>query len=109
MKKLSKELVFLFIQLIIFYIYPLIVIKSSPIGMVLMMIIFTFLLSMILGFISNKKIKFFFPLLVGLSFIPSIFIYYNESALIHSVLYFCLKFKSFRKLNEIFLITIVLK
>ena len=89
MKKLSKELVFLFIQLIIFYIYPLIVIKSSPIGMVLMMIIFTFLLSMILGFVSKKKIKFFFPLLVGLSFIPSIFIYYNESALIHSVWYFC--------------------
>ena len=89
MKKLSKELVFLFIQLIIFYIYPLIVIKSSPIGMVLIMIIFTFLLSMIFGFVSNKKIKFFFPLLVGLSFIPSIFIYYNESALIHSVWYFC--------------------
>ena len=55
--------------------------------MVLLIILATLLLATILGIISNNKIKYCYPILVALLFIPSIWIYYNESALIHSVWY----------------------
>lgn len=41
-----------------------------------------------MGIISTNKIKYFYPLITAILFIPSVFIYYNESALIHSVWYF---------------------
>ena len=45
------------------------------------------LLSGILTIISNKNIKYLYPIIVAIIFIPSVFIYYNESALIHSLWY----------------------
>ena len=41
----------------------------------------------IIGAISNNKIKFLYPLIVSILFIPSVWIYYNSSALIHAVWY----------------------
>ena len=37
--------------------------------------------------VSKKKDKYVYPLLVSVLFIPSVFIYYNDSALIHSIWY----------------------
>ena len=71
-----------------FYLYPLFAIKIDPIGMVLIMLFVTILLSLIIGIISNKKMKYLYPLVISLLFIPSVFIYYNESALVHSLWYF---------------------
>ena len=34
-----------------------------------------------------EKIKNFYPVITAISFIPTVFIYYNDSALIHSVWY----------------------
>jgi len=41
----------------------------------------------LLGALSNEKIKIFYPVITAISFIPTVFIYYNDSALIHSVWY----------------------
>ena len=82
-----KEIIILIIQLFMFYIFPLFAGPTDAIGMVFIIIITTFILSTIIGVISNKKIKYLYPLAIAILFIPSIFIYYNESALIHSLWY----------------------
>lgn len=88
MKKYLKEFSILFIQLFIFYMFPLFAGPTDAMGMVLLIILVTFILSLIVGSISNSKLKYFYPIITSIIFIPSIFIYYNESALIHSVWYF---------------------
>ena len=87
MKKYLKEIILLLIQLFMFYIFPMFAGPTDAMGMVLLIIIVTFILAIILGIISSNKIKFLYPLIIAILFIPSIFIYYNSSALIHSVWY----------------------
>ena len=40
-----------------------------------------------MGSLSKEKIKYLYPIVIAVLFIPSVFIYYNESALIHSLWY----------------------
>lgn len=87
MKKYSKEIIILLIQLFMFYIYPLLVGMNNPFGMVLMIVFITFILSAIIGRIIKGKIKYLYPIIISVLFIPSVFIYYNESALVHSLWY----------------------
>ena len=87
MKRYLKELIILILQLIMFYLFPLTAGPTDAIGMVVLIILATFVLSLLLGIISKYKIRFLYPLLVAILFIPSVYIYYNESALIHSVWY----------------------
>lgn len=87
MKKFLKEIIILSIQLFIFYIFPLFAGPTDTMGMVMLIILATLLLSAIMGCISKEKIKYLYPLVVAIIFIPSIFIYYNESALVHSIWY----------------------
>ncbi len=87
MKKFWKEILILIIQLFLFYIVPLFA-GMTEMGLVFLLIVGTFILSIIISSISKEKAKYFYPLVVSVLFIPSIFIYYNESALIHIVWYF---------------------
>ena len=87
MKKFLKEFILLLIQLFMFYIFPLFAGPTDAMGMVFLIIVATFVLSIILGVVSNQEIKYIYPLLIAIIFIPSVFIYYNESALIHSIWY----------------------
>ena len=87
MKRYLKEVIILAIQLFMFYIFPLFAGPTDTMGMVLLIILATLLLSIIIGSISKEKIKYLYPIIVAILFIPSIFIYYNESALIHSIWY----------------------
>lgn len=87
MKKYLKEIIILLIQLYMFYIFPLFAGPTDTMGMVFLIIASTFILSLILGIISKNKLKYLYPVITSLVFIPSIFIYYNESALIHSIWY----------------------
>ena len=86
-QKYLKEIIILIIQLFIFYIFPLFAGPTDAIAMVFIIIITTFILSLIIGTISKHKIKYLYPVIISILFIPSIFIYYNESALIHSIWY----------------------
>ena len=87
MKRYLKEIIILIFQLFMFYILPLFAGPTDTMGMVLLIILTTLLLSIIIGSISKEKIKYLYPIIVAILFIPAIFIYYNESALIHSVWY----------------------
>lgn len=87
MKKYLKEVIILIMQLIVFYILPLFAGPTDMIGLVMLIILGTLLLSIIIGSISKNKIKYLYPIIVAILFIPSIFIFYNESALVHSLWY----------------------
>ena len=71
-----------------FYIFPMFMYLYEPIGTVILILLTTFILSIILSSISKSKIKYLYPLVISILFIPTIFIYYNESALVHAIWYF---------------------
>ena len=87
MKRFIKEIIILFIQLFMFYIFPLFAGPTDAMGMVFLIWASTIILAMILAIISSEKIKYLYPVAISILFIPSVFIYYNESALIHSLWY----------------------
>ena len=87
MKRFLKEIIILLIQLFMFYIFPLFAGPTDVIGMVLLIIFATLILSVIIASISKEKIKYLYPIIISILFIPSIYIYYNETALVHSVWY----------------------
>ena len=86
MKKYLKEIIIVLLQLFMFYIFPLFAGPTDAIGMVFIIIFATFVLSFIAGFLKNK-LKYAYPFIISIIFIPSVFIYYNESALVHSLWY----------------------
>lgn len=87
MKKYLKEIIILLIQLLIFYILPLAAGPADGMGLVVLIIFSTLILSFILGIISKEKIKYLYPITISIIFIPSVFIYYNETALVHALWY----------------------
>ena len=88
MKKYLKEIILLLIQIFMYYTYPLFCGPTDTMGMVFIILLTTFLLSIIITIVSKEKIKYLYPIIISILFIPSVFIYYNESALIHSIWYF---------------------
>ena len=87
MKKYLKELIIFILQLCMLYIFPMLAGPTDAIGMVFGIIIATLILSFVLGIISGNTIKFLYPIIVAVTFIPTVMIYYNSSALIHTVWY----------------------
>ena len=81
-------LVALLLQALAFYIIPpLSLYIGNPFSMVLTILGATLIISILLGAFDRGKIKFLFPILTALIFIPSVFIFYNESAMIHTLWY----------------------
>lgn len=87
MIKIKKLLPYLVVNLITFYILP-ILIRDTGTGMLILIIIIpliTFVTSLLYGL--KNSFGWLYPLLVMAIFLPSIFIYYNESALIYTFIY----------------------
>ena len=87
MRKYLTEGIVLLFQLFMFYIFPLFAGPTDAMGMVFLIVLATFILSVVLGSVSGNWVKLLYPAVIATLFIPSVFIYYNESALIHSVWY----------------------
>ena len=87
MKKYLKEIIVLLIQLFMFYIFPMFAGPTDVMGMVFLIWVSTIILGLIISIISSNKIKYLYPIIIAILFIPSVFIYYNESALMHSLWY----------------------
>lgn len=85
MKKHFKEIVLLVMQLLVFYILPLSAGPADMMGLVVLIILLTFIIGLLVGLLSNHNKKYLFPIIIAILFIPSIFIYYNESALIYII------------------------
>ena len=87
MKKYIKEIVIITLQLLLFYVSPLFAGPTDAMGMVFLIICGTFFLSLLIGAVSGSKLKFLYPIVTSVVFVPSVFIFYNESALVHSLWY----------------------
>ena len=87
MREYLKEVIILIIQLFMFYIFPLCAGPTDAMGMVFLIWISTIILGILIVVLSNKKVKYLYSIIISILFIPSVFIYYNESALIHSIWY----------------------
>ena len=87
MKKYIKEIIIFGLQMFMFYIFPLFAGPTDAMGMVLLILLSTIIFSMVMSAVSYKKIKYVYPLIIAICFIPSVFIYYNESALVHALWY----------------------
>ena len=89
MGKYKKEIIFAVIQLAIFWLVPLFFTlsggKGGAIFMVQVMLICTIALSAFLCAGSERRVKYFFPLFAAAMFFPTVPVYYNSSALIHSL------------------------
>ena len=78
---MKKTILILLIQAAVFYFYPLVADPQFAMDMTFTIIITTFILAIFMGCFAGKKIKKYYPVLVMVMFIPSIFIYYNASAI----------------------------
>ena len=87
MRKYAKEFIIFLLQMLMFYLFPLAMPIYQPMGIVLMILLVTLILSVVLGVISKVRLKYLYPIAIAIFFLPTVFIYYNESALIHSVWY----------------------
>lgn len=87
MKKIIKETVIWFLQIFMFYIFPFFGGPTDGMGIVVVLILSTFFLSLLMGALSELKAKYFYPLSVAVVFIPTVMLHYNESALIHALWY----------------------
>ena len=88
MKRFVKEMIILILQLLMFYVFPLTAGPTDTMGMIIIIVFTTMSLSLILGCISKEKIKYLYPIVIAILFIPTIFIHYNETAFIYIVWYF---------------------
>ena len=87
MTKFIKEFLIILVQFFMFYVFHIFAGPTDVMGMVILIILSVFVLSILMG-LSKEKFKYFYPIIISILFIPSVFIYYNESALIHSIWYF---------------------
>ena len=87
MKHWWKEAVLSLLQLGMFYLFPLFAAPFGPMGMVFLILLATLALSLLMGALSGSNWKYLYPAAVAVVFLPTVFLYYNDSALIHAVWY----------------------
>ncbi len=76
------------IQALLFYCLPLFAGPTDIMGMIFIILSATFVISFLIGLLEQSRFKYLYPIITAVIFIPSVFIYYNESALVHSLWYF---------------------
>lgn len=87
MDKIKKNWIYYLIIFIAFYLVP-ILIKDTGSGMFILLIVIpliTLITSIIYGL--RNTFDFIYPLIVAILFIPTLFIYYNTSALVYVIVY----------------------
>ena len=88
MKRYIAEIVIFCIQLFMFYISPLFAGPTDGMGMVVLILFATLILSILLGSISKNRIKYVYPAAVAAAFLSSVFLHYNGTAFVQAVWYF---------------------
>lgn len=87
MKKLRSVFPYLIINILIFYLLPLLIIDTGS-GMFIMLMLMPILcLAVSFCYGIKRGFSFYYPLFTMIIFIPTIFIYYNDSAIIYIFIY----------------------
>lgn len=92
MNKIKKNWIYYLIIFITFYLIP-ILIKDTGSGMFILLIVIpliTLITSIIYGL--RNTFNFIYPLIFAILFIPTLFIYYNTSALVYVIAYSMIAF-----------------
>ncbi len=76
MKKYLKELIIAIIEIAFLYLFPLIPMGNKDAHIILLMVI-TLIIGIVGVAISDKKIKFLFPILTTIMVVPTMFMYYE--------------------------------
>ena len=76
MKRYAKELIIFVLQLLTFYVLPLFAGPTDIMGLVLLIIIATFVLALVIGIISKNKMRYLYPIITAVVFLPTVPIYY---------------------------------
>ena len=87
MKKYGLEIGAAVIQTLMFYVFPLFAGPTDTMGMVVILLLVTFALSLLLGSLSGNRLRLCYPLAAAVLFLPSVPVYYNNTAFIHAVWY----------------------
>lgn len=86
--KVSRIDIFLLaIQILIFYLLPLLGAAANEMIIMFAQISVTFLLSMLIGAMSDSRLKYILPVLTTLLYIPSAYIYVNYNKVTYVLLY----------------------
>lgn len=85
--KYKKMIPYLLFVIASYYLFPM-VIKDTGMGMLVLLLILPFI-SLVTSFLYGLKNTFhpLFPLLIMVVYVPSIFLYYNSSAMIYVFIY----------------------
>ena len=93
MKRYFEEIVILIVQLLVFYVFPIFAVEhNNSNGMLVIVLLATFMLSLGIGGISKKKIKYYYPIVIAFLFIPAVYIYHTEFLLMHTLFLMCAGF-----------------
>ncbi|MBO5857653.1 MAG: hypothetical protein J6Q87_05345 [Clostridia bacterium] len=76
MKKYLKELIISIFEIAFLYLFPLIPMGNKDAHIILLMVI-TLIIGIVGVAISDKKIKFLFPILTTIMVVPTMFMYYE--------------------------------
>ena len=86
MKKYFEEIVILIVQLLVFYMFPMFAVDTNnSMGMIVIILLATFLLSLGMGIISRSKLKYYYPIIISFLFIPAVYVYNTEFLIIHTL------------------------
>jgi len=85
MKNNFEEILIFVVQLLVFYFFPIFAVNEDTLGMLVIVLLATFMLSLGMGGISKNKIKYYYPIIISILFVPAIYIYNNEFQLSHSL------------------------
>lgn len=75
MKRNYEEIVIIIVQILMFYLFPLFVHRNHNNGIIVIILLATFMLAVGLGGISKKRIKYYYPIFITILFMPSLQIY----------------------------------
>lgn len=84
---MRKELTILTGQLLLYALFPWIAKPLGPMGVVLGLAIGSFVLAFRMGRLATGKRKLVYPLLAAILFLPTISLYYNQTAWVHGIWY----------------------
>ncbi len=87
MKEIIKEIIIWFAQLFMFFIFPFFGGPTDGMGIVVVLIFSTFILSLLMGALSALKAKYLYPLEVAVVFFMSVGIHYDVSTSNHTLWY----------------------
>lgn len=77
MKKYLKEIIIALIEVALLYLFPLAPLGNTD-GHIILLLVFTLIVGIVGVAISNKKIKFLFPVFATVMLVPTMFMYYHE-------------------------------